>query len=1193
MRIKQLELVGFKSFPQKVVLEFPPGVTGIVGPNGCGKSNVVDAIRWVLGEQSPKQLRGEAMESVVFNGSERLAPLGMAEVSLTFENDGGGQPRAEPELNVSTVPAHLRDLPEIRITRRYVRSGESEYFINMTPCRLKDITELFLGTGVGTRAYAIIEQGRVERLINARPEETRLFIEEAAGTTLYRSKRLAAERKMERTRENLSRVNDVLRELDRQVGSLERQARKAEEYKRLQAELRDLELRLAGVQWRNLRAEVEGLDASWQELKRTEQETRCRVDEAERLHRGAVEAVLSAEARLVQVREALAVLEAERASLQERSAMLRHEAEERESRVQRLRADLEATSSRRAELEADLSRAGAELTDWTARLAAEEEALAVRESELSRCRAEVTTAQTALETAKGALVEHLTAEMEARNMLVASERRRQDMARQYTRLWAEKQQAEERLREIDRQLAARQADVAQLRAALAALAGEKEQQADRVRTLADNRRQLERQMAGLEARLAQMRSRLDSLEEIRRNYEGFAPSVQAIMCDEHDPPRVLGVVADVLDIPQDYERAAAAALGERLQYMIVQGEEEGASAVDMLRREARGRGSFIPVKPRLEMERLRSAASLNGVTHRLLDVIRVDDQFQGVAESLLGEVVVVPDLRAGIEIWRRNGVCVTLVTPDGDVIAPSGVITGGSDRPAEERILSRRREIEELRSEVDRCEATLAALRSEAAALAEAVAMEEQALQGLGRDLHDLTLRILGAEKDIERLEEERPQYLSRQEVIRYELETVLGEDQVAAGEMSTVRARLETLTVQGKELEDRVAAQAELLREAASRTEALAAGVTAGKISIAELRERVHAAVARMEAQKRQRNDLEQREAALNAELAATDRERVAIEAGIVDLAQRGEEHKRRRTELLVEEEAIRAEVVTLAATRQQAEQEVRESYAKLETIRAHVSEVELARSELRLRSEHLLQSMREKHGVDLVTAAAEPESGHVAPDEPERLESLRERLRRIGDVNVGAIDELRELQDRAQFMRTQKEDLERSLTDLERTIQKLNRVSRARFAETFARANETFQKVVPRLFRGGEAKLVLTDENNLLETGVDIYVRPPGKRLDSMSQLSGGEKALVAVSLLFSLFLINPTPFCVLDEVDAPLDDANVSRFSELIREMSSHLQCIIVTHNKRTMEASDVLYGVTMQEPGVSKVVSVNLR
>ena len=593
---------------------------------------------------------------------------------------------------------------------------------------------------------------------------------------------------------------------------------------------------------------------------------------------------------------------------------------------------------------------------------------------------------------------------------------------------------------------------------------------------------------------------------------------------------------------------------------------------------------------------MSGAASMNGTSQRLLDLVRFDQSFRGVAEVLLGEVVLVPDLTSAVALWRRNGVRVTLVTPEGDVIDSSGVITGGSDRPIEEEILARRREIEGLRLTDEATAIELAEVRAEQERVAARVAEAEAAVKALGEGAHELTVRIVSAEKDVERLDLERPQCLSRREVARYEIEALLEDAAVAEQELGALRARLEHLGAQRQTLEEDAAARRREAEETARRAEDLNAEVTAMKVRVAERRERQQAAAARVESVRRQQGELAEREAASKADLANAARERDELERSIESGRAREAEQEQRRASLQGEVEAGAEAVRRLAEEVAARAREVRQLHGTLDGVRQERSEVDLARSEVRLRAEHLSEAMREKYEADLaqsVETAAEPElDGEALEEGQRRLEDLKARLARIGDVNVAAIDELRELEERSAFLRTQRDDLERSLTDLERTIQKLNRASRTRFAETFARANETFQKVFPRLFRGGEGRLVLTDEHNLLETGVEIIVRPPGKRLDTVGLLSGGEKALVAVSLIFSLFLINPTPFCILDEVDAPLDDANIGRYSQMIREMSAHSQFILITHNKRTMEAADILYGITMQEAGVSKVISVSM-
>ena len=1190
MRIKQLELVGFKSFPQRTVLDFPSGVTGVVGPNGCGKSNIVDAIRWVLGEQSPKHLRGDVMEAVIFNGNEKLSPLGMAEVSLTFDNDRPLEPPTDLDLEVSTLPAHIRELPEITITRRYFRSGEAEYLINRMPCRLKDITELFLGTGVGSKAYATIEQGRVEQLINAKPEDRRLFIEEAAGTTLYRARKQAAERKMERTRENLSRVNDILHEIDRQTQYLERQAKKAEAHKRLVEELRGLELRVTGRQFRALQDELTALDATRERLAADGERLRGELSTNQQAHEQAAAVVAEAEHRHAAAREQLAVLEAERQSVQQRIVMLDEQRAERARRQTRLADEAESARSGQVTTAERLRQAEREREAAAQYLVFDEGELRTRETELNAGRGALAALSEALEAAKTALVEHVSREVEVRNGLATLARRREDIARQLDRLRAEEDGLERRRVEIDAQLVARRADLERLRGELAQATGEQETRANELRALAEARRRWERQAAEIESALLQTRSRLESLEQIQANYEGFHRGVRAIMREEHHPDGVLGVVADVIDIPQQYERAVAAVLGDRLQYVIVRGEDEGAEAVDRLRQAASGRSSFIPLQPRVPD--LTGVQSLNGTSRQMLDLVRVRDEYRGVAQALLGEVVLVPDLSTAIGMWREHGVRVTLVTPDGDVLDPSGVITGGSDRPIEEELLARRREIEQLRVDAGSHGGQLAEVRAQLAEVEQAMTAAEEAVKALGEGAHQLTVQIVAAEKDIERLEIERPQCCSRRDVVRYEIDSLQQEEGGAASEETALRQRQVELTALHQALEQALVDRRAETEEAVSRAEALTAEVTAVKVRVAERRERQAAAAATVDGLHAQHAQLAARLTALQGEREQAEREHASLEQDVAAARAREAEQVAQRAALEETVAAGAAAVEEAGHDLRTVEQRGRELQGALDELRTAQSQAEVARSETRLRGEHLATAMQEKYEVDLATVEPSESGEPDGSDEEERarVDAVRQRLLRLGEVNVGAIDELREFEERGGFLRTQRDDLERSLADLERTIQKLNRASKTKFAETFAKANETFQKVFPRLFRGGEGKLVLTNEHDLLETGVEIVVRPPGKRLDTVSLLSGGEKALVAVSLIFSLFLINPTPFCILDEVDAPLDDANIGRYSQMIREMSAHSQFILITHNKRTMESADILYGVTMQEPGVSKVISV---
>jgi chromosome segregation protein len=1215
MRIKQLELIGFKSFMHRTVLDFPAGITAVVGPNGCGKSNVVDAIRWVLGEQSPKHLRGDSMEDVIFKGNERVAPTGMAQVSLTFENDPTVHQLSALDLDVSTVPAHFRELTEIQVSRRYFRSGESEYFINKTPCRLKDITELFLGTGIGSKAYAIIEQGRVEQLINSKPEDRRLFIEEAAGTTLYRSRKLAAERKMERTRENLLRVNDVLRELDRQIQYLHRMAKKAEQYRALQEQIRELDLALCGAQWRRLSADIAQVEAELATHRQHDGEAVAELARLEHERRQRLAAQNEAEEELARRRETAAVLEAEYHSLRERIDLLAQEVRERERRLGRLDAEALALDQQQVQLQHGFQQQERARAEYAQLVLFDEGDLTQKEADLVAARQRVVTAHAELEAAKHALVSLAAKEAECRNAVATHARRRDDARRRLDKLAAEQAETGARLAAVESAAAARRADLAGLRDRLHAAEGEKEQCAERVRVMAEERRGWDREAGEAHNLLVQLNSRLDSLQEIQRNYEGYQRGVRSILLGAARDGGVLGVVADVIDVPEQYERAVAAALGERLQYVIVRESDDGLGAVATLRSEDSGRGSFIPLSPRPVPLNGHGASSLNGNTRRLLDVVQVEEPYRRVAETLLGEVVVVPDLPAGLALWRKNGVHVTMVTPEGDVIDANGVITGGSERPMQEEIVARRRCATELSTDVAAAAARLQRARAETERLAGELLAQETALKALDRDTHALTLELVAAEKDLERLEGERPRWLDRLEVTRFESAGAAAEE---AESIADVERWERALAAQGA---DRSALEAALhhhetrAAQAASQVEALSAEVTGIKVRVAERRERQQAAQAALARLTAQREEVTARAAAVTRERDDTEHERSSLEQAVGEAEERRAMQEARRQ--TGEAEIALARTALEAASTAAAEHDVllQAMRDRLDQLRHACTQCEIALAEKRLRLEHLAENMREKYGAEI---ADQPVSGRASllPADPEsdgsegiagradagapgvedeeravaRLEALREKISRIGEVNVGAIDELRELEERAQFLRTQKEDLERSLADLERTIQRLNRASRTKFAETFAAVNDKFQQVLPRLFRGGEARLVLTDEHNLLETGVEIVVRPPGKRLDTVTLLSGGEKALVAVSLIFSLFLINPTPFCFLDEVDAPLDDANIGRFTNLVREMAEHSQFIVITHNKRTMQAADVLYGVTMEEPGLSKIISV---
>ena len=1182
LRVRQLEIVGFKSFRDRTVLRFPSGVTGIVGPNGCGKSNVVDAIRWVLGEQSAKRLRGEGMEDVIFGGNDRQAPLGMAQVSIVFETEG--LPLEQFSLlKESGHPIATAGPADIMVTRRYLRSGESEYLLNGVSCRLRDITELFLGTGIGTKAYGIIEQGRVEQLISAKPEELRLFIEEAAGTTLYRSRRQVAERKMERTAENLLRVQDILREVERQLGGLRRQARRAEQYRALQGEIERLELALSARQRARLSADLSEFMRERAAATGRESELTAALERLDGERRAARECETDAQRRVQQAQ--VEAFEARAACDQCRHEQARLDARASELAVQNAATagDLAAATDERTRAAAERSAAESTLGGLHESIGHAEAVLADRDAELARATATRSAATQTLEEIKVALVDALAAAARARNTRgvvdsrCTEERARHDHLQGHAAALADREAA------ALARAAAAERGVLELQALLEQLAGAKRERAEDLRRFLEERTNWDAALDGMKEGLARVRSRRDSLRELEDSHAGYGEGVRAVLAAS-SREEALALVAEVLDIPAAHERAVAAAVGEQLQAVITRDHDVARDAVQALRRAGAGRATCIPRVPRPP-----ATVSAPAGGRRLLDLVRVRPGYEPIAEALLANVVLMEDLETALASWRAGDGAWVLVTPAGETVGPTGAIAGGSQR-SEETLLAERRELRALDLEVERREQDLATARARQEELAAGVARHEAALRDVDTELARVTVAVVRSEKDVERARQELHDLTEQINAVTADLETVRARVAELDAELERLAAELASAERCREDLEcDAVAAEVRLA-EAEQAVAALQDGITEQRIALAEERARRTALETMIERLRRAGDEIERRTTVL-------------VERQHAD--QLALEHTRRETAaatqrltILGKEAAARAAAVSEAeraatdgrATTEAAERTIATVQTELEEVRARASALDLQATERRLAIEHLEQTMRERYGKDLrdATEAALADAGA----EEERLVDLRRRVAGMGDVNVAALGEVAELEDRQQFLDDQRKDLERALEDLRKTIARLNRTSRARFRETFDRVDATFREVFPKLFQGGKAHLQLTDEDHVLESGVEIVVQPPGKRIGPLDLLSGGEKALTAVSLIFALFLIKPSPFCFLDEVDAPLDDANIGRFNGMVRQMSARSQFILITHNKRTMEVAETLYGITMEEPGVSKVVSVRL-
>jgi len=1185
MRIRRLDITGFKSFMDRAVFTFDEGITGVVGPNGCGKSNVVDAIRWVMGEQSAKHLRGRGMEDVIFNGSETQPPLSMAEVSLTFEVD----PRDQ-------LAPEYAGFGEVTVTRRLFRSGESEYLINRTTCRLLDVVELFLGTGVGTRAYSIIEQGRVGLIVSAKPEDRRSIIDEAAGVTKYKSRRKAAERKLEATEANLLRVADLVSELEKRLDSLGRQAKKAEKYRSLKARIREIELHQASHRLLGLLAEQKHLQDAIAALGETEQAALHRVRALE----NEVEsrrAKLEADGQALQtLADEVHALDSQTRETEQALAFWRADLGAAGTAESAAAAEGEALASRLSSLDTRRAALEAEIAALTGASAADEAAMRRAQEGLDAAQGLQRGCQEKLEQERLALLGLAGRIANQETQLTALAARREELRERHRLAAAELQSVRAQESALDRERNEVTRRVQQSRQLTLELAERRGAEEDALASHRAAFAESEVSVISLREELADRRSRLHSLEEIQRHYEGFDRGVRAVMLRAGSEARaqgIFGLVADVLRTSPRFERAIEAALGARLQNVLVQSRSVGLELSRYLVSVAEGRSSFLPVPELAVATPSPVPENLDGVLGRATDEVHAEPEFRPVVDLLLGNVLLVEDLDAAARV-RDLAPGFTTVTLAGEVLASDGTLTGGVLEGPGSGALQKKREIAELAETVAATEARYNELLTRHYALQKQILHTEELLKGLQKHHHEEELVRSALEKDLHQASEQLARFRERigqlvrdSEGLEDALTRVDRDEEAARGESAHAQAERATREDRARDLQERLeglqrSAEAhgqELMAlrvkvaSHAERAEAARASLAEVSAGLAELAERQSRATeARAQAVVR-REELQGRISAAE-EGHAGRLQRLAEDTGRLEEGRRvhGEETAR-----------VRADEASL-----------RDERTRLDGVTEGLGQITLRERSLVLEVEHLVRSVDDRHQTDL---GEELHRFHtrrpLEVSEEQQLRDLRGQLERLGEINLTAIEEHAEVAQRHGFLAGQKKDLETSIKSLRDAIAKIDRTSRERFARTFEVVNDRFQRVFPRLFGGGRAGLLLTEEGPTGEPGVEIVAQPPGKKLQSVTLLSGGEKALTAVALIFAIFLIKPTPFCLLDEVDAPLDEGNVGRYNDLLREMSKQSQFILITHNKRTMEVVDTLYGVTMEEPGISKLVSVRLR
>lgn len=1233
MYLKTLEIQGFKSFADKTVFEFAQGVTGIVGPNGCGKSNVVDAIRWVLGETSAKALRGGEMADVIFNGTEKRKPLGMAEVTLTMAD-------CEESLKV--------DFNEVAITRRVFRDGRSEYRLNGTLCRLRDIHDLFMDTGIGRTAYSIMAQGQIDQILSSKPEERRAVFEEAAGITKFKREKKDALRKLEYTEANLLRVSDVLAEQERRMNSLKRQVAKARRFQSLSTDYRVLDTHLAHKRYTEITAERAELTTSIRSLDAQDSHLSRQLPEKEELVSEARSAARLFESELAELRQQLNQHQNALASAEARMAFNNERKSELEGRISQNHSDIAATREKLAQQEFDFTAANEALDQLNRRIAEQEIELDKLQERTVTAREARANLETALRASRGEAntCQNLIASMQAK---IESALAQLEGNRERARQLAEEEQ---RLNLGVEEHIAQQTNIAALVSETGAQLTELEEAFQSAeRAYQHTRGDLDAaRTAATESNkiLAQRSARLDAVKQLVASGEGFAKGTQNLLKGLDAPdefkPSIDGVLATFIQADDSAARAIEAALGAKLQTVLVSDSAVAETLIQRLTEKKLGQAAILPKNliPKAAGTQIETLPS--GATAWALDKVKSEPQVAAIIEQLLEKTLIVPDLATALKL-RNDYSTLTFVTLAGETLSPEGTIQGGAASGASTSLLERQNEVRSLETEVaalrqadEEARTRVTTLESQLEAQREAVEVSRERLQRQKVELSTLQGQLSLATREVEN-------FNTRIENVRWERSELDKRENAAADS----RQHLESELASSR---DRLAAIEDQTRSLQSQSDSAVSSEQELSAALNELR-------TQLAVEKRAKQAAEEQQRPMEARLSELREIAIRREAEIANFTQRIEAAAEENVSLINQAEDHRIEAEDLqqvlsekAAGRGELIKAIEEAEVQLSAIRKQLAATneqkgreEIAATKLDLRLENLMDSTEDRHQITLATfepdahlllstlasrkarnasgadetdpevaeessASADQKSSILnhqssidplpdIPGEPNwsfvesLVHDLKRKIESMGPVNVDAIEEYDELEERHNFLRNQHDDLVNSKTELLAVIERINEETQRRFAETFAQVRLNFREMFKELFgEKGQADLTLIDESDPLESGIEVIAKPPGKKLQSITLLSGGERSMTAVALLFSIYMIKPSPFCVLDELDAPLDESNIGRFVKVLDRFIDRSQFIIVTHSKRTMARADVMYGVTMEEFGVSKPVGMRL-
>lgn len=1179
MYLKSIEVHGFKAFANKIVFDFHNGITGIVGPNGSGKSNVADAVRWVLGEQSAKQLRGASMQDVIFAGTENRKPLSYAYVAITLDN-------SDHQLPI--------EFEEVTVARRVYRSGESEYLLNGSPCRLKDVNELFYDTGIGKEGYSIIGQGQIERILSGRPEERRELFDEAAGIVKYKRRKVTAQKKLEHERENLVRVNDILAELERQLGPLERQSEKAHQYLKKKDELKTYDVNMFLLEVERIEQQLEEAGKNYKIASEHLTETKEQHEKMKSEYEKMETAMTGMDEKINQIKDSIAGTDVMKGKLEGQINVLREQIRTAEMTEEHLKERLDSINIQKEERKEQNASYEKQREDCEAQIAVIEKTRAQAEEKLHTIQAEITRCKEGIESGKNEIIELLNqkASVKARQqrydtMLEQVNIRKAQLNQRLLQRKTEESGLEENLKKSEEELAA----------IISQIEEGKKQEAEMLTQKEDWRKKTQENTKELEQaniRYNKTQSKLESLKNIAERYEGYGNSIRRIMDKKEDNPKIHGVVADLIQVEKEYETAIETALSGNIQNVVTEDEETAKEMIQYLKENRYGRATFLPITSvgKKEVRKNEDAQKEKGVLGYANELVKHDKKYTGIMAYLLGRVLVVDTIDHAIAIARKYHYSLHMVTLEGEYFSPGGSMSGGAFKN-NSNLLGRKRELEELEKTIDTLKKEIEQLKQRGMDIRTAKDLLNEDLEQLKEDLQKAYILKNTAEINVRRAKEQKDE--SESVFSGLKAESIQIENQILEINQNKEKIiqEIEQAATREAEIEEANKEFQEILDEQIYMEESAAKNVSEIQLEEANIRQKTEFVLENLER--------------IHGEVERLDNELVKIKEDALlskeDAAKKRSDIEEIEKTILASDDTYASLVKELKESQEAKEQmntEYRGFFEKREEVSRQMNELdkEIFRlNQQREKLEEALESqqnyMWEEYELTFNNAKSlRNEEYNNLQEMKKSIAQIKEDIRRLGDVNVNAIEEYKEVSERYGFLKGQHDDLIEAEQTLMGIIEDLDTGMKKQFAEKFAEIQREFDKAFKELFGGGRGTLELVEEEDILESGIRIIAQPPGKKLQNMMQLSGGEKSLTAIALLFAIQNLKPSPFCLLDEIEAALDDNNVTRFAKYLHKLTKNTQFIIITHRRGTMAAADRLYGITMQEKGVSTLVSVDL-